>query len=99
MYLLSLYFSRYVNWCQAISKKMPRWKINLAGLLFLAMAAVLIVLAPEKIAWPIIFVVGSPISVFFELDRRAQRERARQSRDASAQLRKTQKLLGDFKRK
>ena len=34
MYLFSLYLSRYVNWCQAVLKQTPRWKINLAGLLF-----------------------------------------------------------------
>lgn len=99
MYLLSLYLSRYVHWCEAVSKRTPRWKINLAGVLFFVMAVLLITAAPGQIAWPIVFLVGSPISVFFELDRRAQKERARQTRGTSAQLRKTQSLFGDFKRK
>jgi len=46
--VLSLYRSRYVNWCQVVSKQTPRWKINLAGLLFFAMAVVLIAAPPEK---------------------------------------------------
>ena len=99
MYVLSLYLSQYVNWCQAVSKRTPRWKINLAGLLFFVTAVVLITATPEKMAWPIVFLAGAPISVFFELDRRARRKRARQKRHASAQLRKTQSLLGNFKHK
>ena len=99
MYVLSLYLSQYVNWCQAVSKRTPRWRINLVGLLFFAITVVLITAAPEKIAWPLVFLAGAPISLFFELDRRARRERARQKRHASAQLRKTQSLLGGFKHK
>ena len=98
MYALSLYLSRYVNWCNAVSETTPRWKINLAGLLFFAVAVALISFAPKEIGLPIVFVGGAPASLFFELDRRARLKRARKMRESTAQLRKTQSLLKGFKR-
>ncbi|OED50366.1 hypothetical protein AB838_02355 [Rhodobacteraceae bacterium (ex Bugula neritina AB1)] len=98
MYVISLYLSRYVNWCNAVSKTTPRWKINLAGLLFFAVAVALIVFTPAEVSLPIVFFGGAPASLFFELDRRASRKRAREKWGATAQLRKTQGLLKGSKR-
>ncbi|MEW2912851.1 hypothetical protein [Leisingera sp. JC11] len=98
MYVISLYLSRYVSWCNAVSETTPRWKINLAGLLFFVVAVVLISFAPAEISLPVVFLGGAPASLFFDLDRRLRRKKAREMRAATAQLRKTQSLLKGFKR-
>lgn len=98
MYLIGVYLSRYVNWCNAISETTPRWKINLAGLLLFTVAVSLISLAPAEISLPVVLLGGASASLFFNLDRRSRRKQAREMRAATAQLRKTQSLLKGFKR-
>ncbi|UWQ78631.1 hypothetical protein K3725_15145 [Leisingera sp. S132] len=98
MYVISLFLSHYVNWCNTVSETTPRWKINLAGLLFFAVAVALISFAPEEISLPVVFLGGAPVSLFFELDRRLRWKRAREMRAATSQLRKTRSLLKGFKR-
>lgn len=98
MYVISLYLSRYVSWCNAVSETTPRWKINLAGLLFFAVAVGLITWAPKAVSLPVVILASIPVSLFFDLDRRARLKRARKVSESTAQLRKTQSLLKGFKR-
>ncbi|CUH78840.1 hypothetical protein TRM7557_02067 [Tritonibacter multivorans] len=98
MYLFGFYLARYVDWCEAVSKAAPRWKIFLAGAAFFVFAIGLMFFAPAVIGGPVLVCGGVPVSVFFGIDQRIQRQRVLRQQETQAQLRKTRKLLKGFRK-